>query len=84
MSGSKGIYKAHFLGFCECLELKTITPMSVQDNICIGEDFQIKVSDDLVHPSGSWQNIDLSSPVLGIYGAFRVQSNHSNESKNLN
>ena len=68
-----------------CLEFKSIIPMSVQLIIFVGEVFQIEISDGLVHPLGSRQNVSLC-PAVVITGArvfrslyaFRVQKDHSN------
>ena len=47
------VFTGHnFLGFCNRLKFKTIFPMSVQNSILGGEEFQIEVSDGLVHPIG--------------------------------
>ena len=60
--------------------------MSVQTIMLVGEVFQIEVSDGLVHPFGSRQNVNLY-PAVVITGArifrsfyvFRVQKDHSND-----
>jgi len=36
--------------------------MSVQSSVFLGVEFQIEVSDGLVHPIGSRQNVNLSPP----------------------
>ena len=54
--------------FVFVLEFKSIIPMSVQHIIFVGEVFQIEISDGLVHPLGSRQNVSLS-PALVITGA---------------
>ena len=54
--------------------------------IFVGEVFQIEISDGLVHPLGSRQNVSLC-PAVVITGAqifrslyaFRVQKDHSND-----
>ena len=59
--------------------------MTVQNIMFVGEVFQIEVSDGLVHPLGSCQNVNLY-PAVVITGAwvfrslyvFRVQKDHSN------
>ena len=57
------VFTGHiFLGFCNRLEFKTITPISVQNSVFVGEEFQIEVSDGLVHPLGSRQYVNLSLP----------------------
>ena len=68
------------------LEFKFIIPKSVQHIIFVGEVFQIEISDGLVHPLGSRQNVSLC-PAVVITGArvfrslyaFRVQKDHSND-----
>ena len=60
--------------------------MSVQNGICTSEVFQIEISDGLVHPLGSRQNVSLC-PAMVISGArvfrslyvFRVQKEHFND-----
>ena len=60
--------------------------MSVKHIIFVGEVFQIEISDGLVHPLGSRQNVNLY-PAVVITGArvfrslyvFRVQKDHSND-----
>ena len=60
--------------------------MSVQHIIFVGEVFQIKISDGLVHPLGSRQNVS-PCPAMVMTGervfrrlyAFRVQKDHSND-----
>ena len=60
--------------------------MSVQNGICTSEVFQIEISDGLVHPLGSRQNVSLC-PAVVITGArvfrslyaFRVQKDEMNE-----
>ena len=69
------------------LEFKRIIPMIVQNIMFVGEVFQIEVSDGLVHPLGSRQNVNLY-PAVVITGtrvfrslyAFRVQKDHYNDS----
>ena len=69
-----------------CLEFKRIIPMIVQNIMFVGEVFQIEVSDGLVHPLGSRQNVNLY-PAVVITGArvfrslysFRVQKDHYND-----
>ena len=75
-----------FLLVCMRLEFKIIIPMSVQDIIFVGEVFQIEISDGLVHPLGSRQNVSLcpamvitGARVLRSLNAFRVQKDHSND-----
>ena len=46
------------------LEFKKIIPMSVQHIIFVGEVFQIEISDGLVHPLGSRQNVSLCPAVV--------------------
>ena len=68
------------------LEFEIIAPMRVQNSIFIGEVFQIEISDGLVHPLGSRQNVSLC-PAMVITGArvfrssyaFRIQKDHSND-----
>ena len=75
-----------FLLVCMRLEFKIIIPKSVQHIIFIGEVFQIEISDGLVHPLGSHQNVSLC-PAMVITGArvfrslyaFRVQKDDSND-----
>ena len=50
------------------LEFKRIIPMIVQNIMFVGEVFQIEVSDGLVHPLGSRQNVNLY-PAVVIIGA---------------
>ena len=57
-----------FLGVCLRLEFKRIIPMIVQNIMYVGEVFQIEVSDGLVHPVGSHQNVNLY-PAVVITGA---------------
>ena len=74
-----------FLLVCMRLEFKIIIPKSIQHIIFVGEVFQIEISDGLVHPLGSRQNVSLC-PAVVITGArvfrslyaFRVQKDHSN------
>ena len=74
-----------FLLVCMRLEFKIIIPKSIQHIIFVGEVFQIEISDGLVHPLGSRQNVSLC-PAMVITGArvfrslyaFRVQKDHSN------
>ena len=67
------------------LEFNIIIPKSVQHIIFVGEVFQIEISDGLVHPLGSRQNVSLcpamvitGAQVFGSLYAFRVQKDHSN------
>jgi len=68
------------------LEFKQIIPMIVQNIMYVGEVFQIEVSDGLVLPLGSRQNVNLY-PAVVITGArvfrslyaFRVQKDHYND-----
>ena len=61
--------------------------MIVQNIMFVGEVFQIEISDGLVHPLESRQNVSLC-PAMVITGArvfrsldaFRVQKDHSNDS----
>ena len=46
------------------LEFKRIIPMIVQNIMFVGEVFQIEVSDGLVHPLGSRQNVNLYPAVV--------------------
>ena len=63
--------------------------MTVQNIMLVGEVFQIEVSDGLVHPLGSRQNVNLY-PVVVITGArffrslyaFKVQKDHYNDCTN--
>ena len=72
--------------FVFVLEFKSIIPMSVQHIIFVGEVFQIEISDGLVHPLGSRQNVNLY-PAVVITGArvfrslyaFRVKKDQMNE-----
>ena len=50
------------------LEFKRIIPIIVQNIRFVGEVFQIEVSDGLVHPLGSRQNVNLY-PAVVITGA---------------
>ena len=59
--------------------------MTVQNIMLVGEVFQIEVSDGLVHPLGSRQNVNLYPAVItgarvfrSLY-AFRVQKDHFND-----
>ena len=75
-----------FLLVCMCLEFKIIIPMSVQLIIFVGEVFQIEISDGLVHPLGSRQNVNSYPPVVitgarvfrSLY-AFKVEKDHYND-----
>ena len=75
-----------FLLVCMRLEFKIIIPKSIQHIIFVGEVFQIEISDGLVHPLGSRQNVNLYSTVVitgarffrSLY-AFRVQTDHYND-----
>ena len=68
------------------LEFKRIIPIIVQNIRLVGEVFQIEVSDGLVHPLGSRQNVNLY-PAVVITGArvfrslyaFRVKKDQMNE-----
>ena len=54
------VFTGHdFLWFCKRLEFKSISLMSVQNSIFIGEVFQIELSDGQVHPLGSRQIVNL-------------------------
>ena len=74
-----------FLGVCMCLQILMITPIRIHNSIFIGELFQIEVSDGLVHPLGSRQNVNLY-PAVVITGAqvfrslyaFRVKKDQMN------
>ena len=46
------------------LEFKRIIPMIAQNIMFVGEVFQIEVSDGLVHPLGSRQNVNLYPAVV--------------------
>ena len=71
------------------LEFKRIITMIVQNIMLVGEVFQIEVSDGLVHPLGSRQNVNLY-PAVVITGArvfrslyvFKVQKDHYNDCTN--
>ena len=71
------------------LEFKRIIPMIVQNIMFVGEVFQIEVSDGLVHPLGSRQNVNLY-PAVVITGAqffrslyaFKVQKDDYNDCTN--
>ena len=71
-------------------EFKIIIPKSVQHIIFVGVLFQIEISDGLVHPLGSRQNVSLC-PAMVITGAgvfrslyaFRVQKDHSDDCTSL-
>ena len=68
------------------LEFKRIIPIIVQNIRFVGEVFQIEVSDGLVHPLGSRQNVNLY-PAVVITGSrvfrslytFRAQMDHYND-----
>ena len=68
------------------LEFKRIITMIAQNIMLVGEIFQIEVSDGLVHPLGSRQNVNLY-PAVVITGArvsrslyvFIVQKDHYND-----
>ena len=70
------------------LKFKRIITMIVQTSMLVGEVFQIEVSDGLVHPLGSRQNVNLY-PAMVITGArvfrirslyaFKVQRDHYND-----
>ena len=70
-----------------CLEFKRIIPIIVQNiRFVASEVFQIEVSDGLVHPLGSRQNVNLYQVVVNtgarvfrsLY-AFRVKKDQMNE-----
>ena len=69
-----------------CVKFKRIITMIVQTIMLVGEVFQIEVSDGLVHPFGSRQNVNLY-PAVVMTGArvFRslyaciVQKDHYND-----
>ena len=71
------------------LEFKSIIPKSVQHIIFIGEVFQIEISDGLVHPFGSRQNLNLYPAVVmtgarvsrSLYACI-VQKDHYNDCPN--
>ena len=75
-----------FLLVCMRLEFKIIISKSVKHIIFVGEVFQIEISDGLVHPLGSRQNVSLC-PAMVITGArffrslyvFRVKKDQMNE-----
>ena len=46
------------------LKFKRIITMIVQTSMLVGEVFQIEVSDGLVHPLGSRQNVNLYPAVV--------------------
>ena len=63
-----------------------ITPIRIHNSIFIGEVFQIEVSDGLVHPLGTRQNVNLypAAVIAGarffrILYAFRVKKDQMNE-----
>ena len=68
------------------LKFKRIITMIVQNIMLVGKVFQIEISDGLVHPLGSRQNVNLY-PAVVITGArvfrslyaFRVQKDQMNE-----
>ena len=68
------------------LEFKRTITMIVQNIMLVGEVFQIEISDDLVRPLGSHQNVNLYSAVVitgarffrSLY-AFRVKKDQINE-----
>ena len=68
------------------LKFKRIITMIEQNIMLVGEVFQIEVSDVLVHPFGSRQNVNLY-PAVVITGArvfrslyvFRVKKDRMNE-----
>ena len=68
------------------LEFKIIIPKSVQHIIFVGEVFQIEISDGLVHPLGSRQNVNLYPAVVmtgarvsrSLYACI-VQKDHYND-----
>ena len=69
-----------------CLKFKRIITMIAQTMMLVGEVFQIEISDGLVHPLGSRQNVSLC-PAMVIIGArvvrslyaFRVRKDHYND-----
>ena len=67
------------------LEFKRIITMIVQNIMLVGEVFQIKVSDGLVHPLGSRQNpavVITGARVFRSLYAFKVQKDHYNDCTN--
>ena len=52
------------------LKFKRIITMTVQNIMLVGEIFQIEVSDGLVHPLGSRQNVNLYPAVVITGGAI--------------
>ena len=59
--------------------------MTVQNIVPVGEVFQIEVSDGLVHPLGSRQNVNLypaGARVFRSLYAFKVQKDHYNDCTN--
>ena len=68
------------------LEFKRIIPIIVQNIRFVGEVFQIEVSDGLVHPLGSRQNVNLYPAVVmtgarvsrSLYACI-VQKDHYND-----
>ena len=71
------------------LKFKRIITMFVQTIMLVGEVYQIEVSDCLVYPLGSRQNVNLY-PAVVITGArvfrslyvFKVQKDHYNDCTN--
>ena len=69
-----------------CSEFQTITPMSVQNSICICKVFQIKFSDGLVCSLRSRQKVNAYSArvfkgaqVFNRFEAHRVPNNNFNK-----
>ena len=68
------------------LEFKIIITKSIQHIIFVGEVFQIEISDGLVHPLGSRQNVNLYPAVVmtgarvsrSLYACI-VQKDHYND-----
>ena len=68
------------------LEFKRIIPIIVQNIRFVGDVFQIEVSDGLVHPFGSRQNVNLYAAVVmtgarvsrSLYACI-VQKDHYND-----
>ena len=57
-------FKSRFPGVCMRLQILMITPIRKHNSNLICEVFQIKVSDGLVHPLGSRQNVNLYPAVV--------------------
>ena len=69
-----------------CLKFKRIITMIVQTIMLVGEVFQIEVSDGLVHPFWSRQNVNLYPSVVmtgarvsRILYTYKVQKDHYND-----